>query len=86
MFPVILLNATGGERVSSRGDSTPTITITGSDYPYGLFSFSSALDLLTVSEDTSVVMVTVTEVFGVERTVQVQFPSLSASGIGLSDK
>ena len=85
-FSVILVNASGGGRVSSAGDSTSIITITGSDYPYGLFSFSSAYDPLTVSEDAGIVTVTVTREFGVEGTVQVQYRSLSAAEIGLSDK
>lgn len=86
MFSVILVNATGGARVSSGGDSTSTITITGSDHPYGLFSFSSAFDPLTVSEDIGIVTVTVTREFGVVGTVQVQYRSLAAAEIGLSDK
>ena len=86
LFSIRLVNASGGARVSSEGDSTSTITIIGSDFPYGLFSFSSAFDPLTVSEDAGNVTVTVTREFGVEGTVVVQYRSLSAAEIGLSDK
>ena len=55
VFSVILVNATGGGRVSIGRDSTSTITITGSDYPYRPFSFSPVFDPLTVCEDASVV-------------------------------
>ena len=72
VFSVVPINATGGGRVSSGGDSTSTIT--GSDYPYRPFCFSSVFDLLTVSEHTSVFMVTES------------LWSLSAAVIGLKDK
>ena len=61
-FSVILVNATGGKKVSSRRDSTSSNTITCNDYLYRPFSFLSVFHSLTVSEDTSVVIVT--ESFG----------------------
>ena len=78
MFDVILTNASGVARIDSTS-STAVVSISANDYPYGLFTFSSAFRPLVVDETAGNVTVTVTREFGTTGTVTVDYMTLSPS-------
>lgn len=77
-FSISLLNTTGGATVTTSGSQVATITVQANDHPYGLFTFSSAFQPLSVSENVGEVEVTVTREFGDTGSVTVSYTTVES--------
>ena len=83
MFKIVLVNATGGGNINTVGGvNIATLTISASDYPYGLFSFSSAFRPLSVSETGDPKTVSILREFGTTGNVRVEYMTMMATGLG----
>ena len=80
VFTVQLLNVTVGASLSPL--SAATITIQASDFPYGLFVFSSIYRPLLGITEGSQVEIVVSRLFGTLGEVSVDYQTVSSDGIG----
>lgn len=82
---MVLVNASGVGRINP-STANAVITVAANDYPYGLFSFSTAFRPLSVTESVGEVTLVVSREFGSTGTVTVDYMTVSSQTLPLSDK
>lgn len=84
MFKIVLISTIGGGVIETEGGVNEAIlTISASDYPYGLFSFPSGFRPIIVSESSSLTKnLTVLREFGTSGTVRIDYWTVMATSLG----